>query len=118
MLVGANMSEPHIDEFAANFQYKYIYMFMSVVRHAVNHFLLISCVSLRHVLIRLELTMYHCAIATSTWNRRLSTSTRVYIARGGGIMCLFECFRYCQRMGTQWLACARKHSTHGTCTCS
>ena len=78
MSVGANMSEPHIDEFAANFQYIYIYyMFMSVVRHAVNHFLLIFCVSLRHVLIRLELTMYHCAIATSTWNRRLSTSTRV-----------------------------------------
>ena len=76
MLVGANMSEPHIDEFAANFQYIY-YMFMSVVRHAVNHFLLVFCVSLRQVLIRLELTMYHCAIATSTWNRRLFTSTRV-----------------------------------------
>ena len=70
MSVGANMSELHIDEFAANFQYIYIYyMFMSVVRHAVNHFLLIFCVSLRHVLIRLELTMYHYAIATSTWNR-------------------------------------------------
>ena len=75
VLVGANVSEPHIDEFAANFQY--IYMFMSVVRHAVNHFLLVFCVSLRHALIRLELTMYHCAIATSTWNWRLSTSTRV-----------------------------------------
>ena len=65
----------------------FIYMFMSVVRHAVNHFLLVFCVSLHHVLIRLELTMYHCTIATSTWNRRLSTSTRVLRTVGGSCAC-------------------------------
>ena len=30
-LVGASLSEPHIDEFAVNFPYIYIYMYVSYV---------------------------------------------------------------------------------------
>ena len=41
LLVGASLSEPHIDEFAVNFVY---------VRRAVNHFLLVFCVFLCHAL--------------------------------------------------------------------
>ena len=47
-LVGASVSEPHIDEFAANFPYISIYIY--IVRRAVNHFLLVFCVFLRHAL--------------------------------------------------------------------
>ena len=45
-IIGASLSEPHIDEFAVNFPY------ISIVRRAVNHFLLVFCVSLRHALIQ------------------------------------------------------------------
>ena len=63
--IGASLSEPHIDEFAVNFPYIYlfIYFFISIVRRAVNHFLLVFCVSLRHALIQ---TTNELAIATST----------------------------------------------------
>ena len=43
-LVGASLSEPHIDEFAVNFPY------ICIVRRAVNHFLVVFCVFLRHAL--------------------------------------------------------------------
>ena len=48
LFIGASVSEPHIDEFAANFPYIYIYIY--IVRRAVNHFLLVFCVFLRHAL--------------------------------------------------------------------
>ena len=47
-LIGASLSEPHIDEFAVNFLYIYIYI--CIVRRAVNHFLVVFCVFLRHAL--------------------------------------------------------------------
>ena len=43
LFIGASLSEPHIDEFAVNFLYIYIYI--SVVGRAVSHFLLLFCVS-------------------------------------------------------------------------
>ena len=45
-VIGASLSEPHIDEFAVNFLYVYIYI--SVVRRAVSHACtaLILCVPL------------------------------------------------------------------------
>ena len=80
MVIGASLSEPHIDEFAVNFPY--IYFFISIVRRAVNHFLLVFCVSLRHALIRTtnELT-----------NHERSTSTRMEtIACGEGLYKAFH----------------------------
>ena len=41
-IIGVSLSEPHIDEFAVNFLYIYIYI--SVVRRAVSRFLLLFCV--------------------------------------------------------------------------
>ena len=49
-LVGASVSEPHIDEFNVNFLSIYIYIYIYIVRRAVNHFLLVFCVFLRHAL--------------------------------------------------------------------
>ena len=43
IVVGASLSEPHIDEFAVNILY--IYTYISVIRRAVSHFLLLFCVS-------------------------------------------------------------------------
>ena len=43
-IIGASLSEPHIDEFAVNFLY------ICIVRRAVNHFLVVFCVFLRHAL--------------------------------------------------------------------
>ena len=40
--IGMSVSEPDIDKFAVNFLY------ISIVRRAVNHFMLVFCVSLRH----------------------------------------------------------------------
>ena len=40
IIIGASLSEPHIDEFAVNF----LYIYISVVRRAVSHFLLLFCV--------------------------------------------------------------------------
>jgi len=40
-VIGVSLSEPHIDEFAVNF----LYIYISVVRRAVSHFLLLFCVS-------------------------------------------------------------------------
>ena len=53
-IIGASLSEPHIDEFAVNFPYIYLFisLYISIVRRAVNHFLLVFCVSLRHALIQ------------------------------------------------------------------
>ena len=49
MLIGASLSEPHIDEFAVNF----LYIIISVVRRAVSHFRLLFCVFfLHHALIQ------------------------------------------------------------------
>ena len=57
-MIGASVSEPHIDEFNVNFLYFYIsiyisiflYIYIYIVRRAVNHFLLVFCVFLRHAL--------------------------------------------------------------------
>ena len=47
-LIGASLSEPHIDEFTVEFLYNiYIY----IVRRAVSHFQLLFCEFLRHSLI-------------------------------------------------------------------
>ena len=52
MLIGASLSEPHIDEFVVNF----IYIYISVVRCAVSHFRLLFCAFLlRHALFRKRL---------------------------------------------------------------
>ena len=64
-IIGASLSEPHIDEFAVNFPYISIYL--SIVRRAVNHFLLVFCVSLHHALIQ---TTNELTIATSTTETR------------------------------------------------
>ena len=45
IIIGVSLSEPHIDEFAVNFLYNIIYIYISVVRRAVSHFLLLFCVS-------------------------------------------------------------------------
>ena len=56
VVIGASVSEPHIDEFNVNFLYfyisifLYIYIYIYIVRRAVNHFLLVFCVFLRHAL--------------------------------------------------------------------
>jgi len=55
-LIGASLSEPHIDEFAVEFLYVYYYIFL--VRHAVSHFRLLFCVFLRHSLIQKLFTNY------------------------------------------------------------
>ena len=62
-MIGASLSEPHIDEFAVNFPYIYFFIYIYIVRRAVNHFLLVFCVSLRHALIQ---TTNELTIATST----------------------------------------------------
>ena len=55
-LIGASLSEPHIDEFAVNFLYIYIYIYVSVVRRAVSHFRLLFCAFLlRHALFQKRL---------------------------------------------------------------
>ena len=54
VIIGASVSEPHIDDFATNFVYNiiiYVYICRTYVRRAENHFLFIFCVSLHHVLI-------------------------------------------------------------------
>ena len=45
-LIGESMSEPHIYNFAADFQCLYTCMY------SVNHFLLVFCMSLCHALIQ------------------------------------------------------------------
>ena len=64
-LVGASVSEPHIDEFNVNFLYFYIsiflYFYIYIVRRAVNHFLLLFARSLLKLLQR---TRYS---ASATW---------------------------------------------------
>ena len=67
LVIGASLSEPHIDEFAVNFLYFYIYFYIYIVRRAVNHFLLVFCVSLHHALIQ---TTNELTIATSTTETR------------------------------------------------
>ena len=60
LVIGASVSEPHIDEFAVNFPYISIYL--SIVRRAVNHFLLVFCASLRHALIQATKRTHHCNV--------------------------------------------------------
>ena len=63
-LIGASLSEPHIDEFAVNFPYIYLFisLYISIVRRAVNHFLLVFCASLRHALIQTTKRTHHCNV--------------------------------------------------------
>ena len=88
MFIGASLSEPHIDEFAVNFPYIYlfIYFFISIVRRAVNHFLLVFCVSLRHALIQTTSELTIATSETTETRTERSTSTRMEtIARGEGL---------------------------------
>ena len=60
-LIGASLSEPHIDEFAVEFLYIYIiyiYIYICLVRRAVSHFRLLFCAFLRHSLIQKQFTNY------------------------------------------------------------
>ena len=41
IVIGASLSEPHIDEFA---------VYICIVCHAVNHFMLVFCMFLHHAL--------------------------------------------------------------------
>ena len=62
-----------------------IYFFISIVRRAVNHFLLVFCVSLRHALIQTTNEQAN-DIDTNHANHERSTSTRMEtIARGEGL---------------------------------
>jgi len=58
MLIGASLSEPHIDEFAMEF----------VIHHAISHFRLLFCTFLRHLLTQKLFTN------NSVRRRELSTS--------------------------------------------
>ena len=56
LVIGASLSEPHIDEFAVEFVYiyyiLYIYIYIYIIRRAVSHFRLLFCAFLRHSLIQ------------------------------------------------------------------
>ena len=70
--------------------YLFLYIYLCIVRRAVNHFLLVFCVSLRHALIQTtnELTSNVNDIDT---NHERSTSTRMEtIARGEGLYKAFH----------------------------
>jgi len=51
MIIGASLSEPHIDEFAVEFVYIYYY-YICIVRRAISHFRLLFCEFLLHSLIQ------------------------------------------------------------------
>ena len=55
-IVGASLSEPHIDQFAVEFVYIYIYI--CIIRRAVSHFWLLFCEFLHHSLIQKLFTNY------------------------------------------------------------
>ena len=110
LVVGASLSEPHIniDEFAVNFPYNYL----SIVRRAVNHFLLVFCVSLRHALIQTtnELTIANVN-DIDTANHERSTSTRMEtIARGEGLKHFMKTGRVLQAISCP--ACRAHHGVH------
>ena len=97
MIIGTSLSEPHIDEFAVNFPY------ISIVRRAVNHFLLVFCVSLRHALIQ---TTNEFTIATST----TETRTMNGLPQQGG-----EGLKHFMKTGRvlQAISCPASRAQHG-----
>ena len=89
-----------------------IYLYISIVRRAVNHFLLVFCVSLRHALIQTtnELTIVN-DIDTNHANHERSTSTRMEtIARGEGLKHFMKTGRVLQAISCP--ACRAHHGVH------
>ena len=69
-VIGASLSEPHIDEFAL-----YIYMYIYLVRRAVSHFRVLFCAFLRHSLIQKLLTNYSYSTQREDTNRLATART-------------------------------------------
>ena len=88
----------------------YIRSVISIVRRAVNHFLLVFCVSMRHALIQTT------NVATSTTidtNHERSTSTRMEtIARGEGLYKAFHEDRESASSDLMSCACRAHHGVH------
>ena len=76
VVFGASLSEPHIDEFAANFPY---IIYISGVRRAINHFRPLFCGFLCHSLIQKPFTNCSHAQRIEDVNQERSTSSMATI---------------------------------------
>ena len=109
-MIGASLSEPHIDEFAVNFPYNYfvIYIYRTSCRKSLPARILrviASCVNSNHK------RTHHCNVNDLDTHHERSTSTRMEtIACGEGLKHFMKTGRVLQAISCP--ACRAHHGVH------